>query len=63
MVPKTLTTTGAVASMLMPVAEAGALVLPALSVQDPDADCPVPSPLSTVGGSHEATPESASVAP
>src|SRR6185503_10958315 len=51
--------TGAVASMLIPVALADAL-LPARSRQTPEADRPVASPVRTTAGSHAARPERAS---
>jgi hypothetical protein len=40
---------GPVLSILIPLAVAGALALPALSVQVPEADCPAPSLLRTTG--------------
>src|SRR5437867_3243559 len=46
--------------MLMPSAEASALVLPALSVHVPLADCPVPSALSVAMDVHEAIPDKVS---
>jgi hypothetical protein len=41
----------------MPVTDAGALLLPATSVQIPDADCPLPSADSTTFGEHLETPD------
>src|SRR5512142_532793 len=52
---------GAVLSMLIPLAVAVALVFPALSVQEPAADRPSPSLLSTEGVVQEAIPERESV--
>src|SRR5689334_3234816 len=48
---------GAVLSIFMPLAVAGELTLPALSVQPPLADCPEPSPDRTIGAEHESRPE------
>ena len=49
--------------MLMPLAVAGALTLPALSVHVPEADCPAPSLLSVTSGSQFAIPDSPSEPP
>jgi hypothetical protein len=46
--------------MLIPLAVAGALSFPALSVQVPEADCPAPSELNVTGALQEAMPERAS---
>ena len=48
---------GAVKSMLMPVLEAEALALPALSVQVPEADCPAPSVLRTASEEQKSMPD------
>jgi hypothetical protein len=51
---------GAVLSMLIPLTVAGALTLPALSLQVPEADCPAPSLLSVTGALQLAIPDRAS---
>src|SRR5258708_7282387 len=55
------TMTGGVLSMLIPLAVATALTLPAFAVQVPLADNPVPSVLSVTGAVQLAMPERASV--
>ena len=45
--------------MLMPV-DVVLTVLPALSVQLPERDCPLPSVVTTAGPDTDATPDSAS---
>src|SRR2546426_921102 len=52
--------TGGVMSMFT-LAIARVLTLPALSMQVPDADCPLPSALKSRGGVHASMPERASV--
>src|SRR5688572_20864003 len=46
--------------MLIPLAVAVALTLPALSVHVPDADCPAASALSVTGAEQTSTPDSSS---
>src|SRR6266571_4660148 len=53
--------TGAVLSMLMPLAVAVGLVLPALSLQVPEADCPAPSALSVVAAVQKSIPDKLSL--
>src|SRR5206468_620114 len=54
---------GFVLSMLIPPTLAAALGLPALSTQVPDADCPAPSPLLTMGAVQLPIPDKLSVPP
>ena len=49
--------TGLVLSMLIPLAAAGALVLPARSVHVPEADCPAPSVLNMTDAEQDAIPD------
>jgi len=54
-------TVGGVLPMLMPVMVAGALTLPALSVQVPEPDCPLPSPSNVICPVQKSMPDPKSV--